>query len=493
MRLNVSVEIAMRKNCAHLARPFVGVLDPYNVEVVDYLKSVFVGTTQQRQPMTQDCPMVQSVAPQWEATESGREHARFLEEVLEMFPLPWYNGLTIFNVDFDDAIQKARMLLFKNIMAVPASGKWFKTGVALDEVFTQICFGDMFKLVLEEAFASTKLITTTTEWTVGDLSFVEDISYHVVASARIKQTLEWCRSSSTEVTIKEWAITKEPIRFLHQEFVRVSSDTWQREMLRPPLTDVCCRIHSPITLVIQYYSSLLTDTTGRRLQLLTKGRPIKEWKSEPETEAEAHQLRDAVFVVATWTKRRNEFLLEPPYTLASAVDDRLSHAEKQAQLAVFRTRPLCQLEPWLARPLGEMVRNSALGTTMFYFGFWLPFIAEWARRVRLGMGPIECKHGSGKQMSDSSMTFDTFSSLCVNREAMAVSEKVVAVAKVGNMPAAPLAAPKAARQKQRRVPTPLQMYHKQSIATENEMGIKVDPNSKQDYSNENMRAQEVKD
>ena len=121
------------------------------------------------------------------------------------------------------------------------------------------------------------------------------------------------------------------------QFVRVSSETWQREMLRPHLTDVCCRIHSPITLVLQYYSSLLTDTTGRRLQLLTKGRSIKGWKSDPETEAEAHQLRDAVFVVATWTKRRNEFLLEPPHTLASAVDDRLSHAEKQKQIAMFRT------------------------------------------------------------------------------------------------------------------------------------------------------------
>ena len=123
----------------------------------------------------------------------------------------------------DIAVQLMQQLCCQKLVSVPSACKWFKTGPCVDSLISQSCLG-VFVPLLQEAFKNKKPLVTEFTCTVGDVAYIEDVSWQQVRSSRIEQTISWGKHDEFHFIISTWAILKEPQRQIHMEFIIASSD-----------------------------------------------------------------------------------------------------------------------------------------------------------------------------------------------------------------------------------------------------------------------------
>ena len=218
---------------------------PFNVELVDYLLAVYVGTTKSStgngkkvsssSPMSTNIEVEVPNGPRWARTEAGQWYKAFLCNLLRIFPAPWYHGLRLYGADsMDIAVQLMQQLCCQKLVSVPSAGKWFKTGPCVDSLISQSCLG-VFVPLLQEAFKNKKPLVTEFTCTVGDVAYIEEVSWQQVRSSRIEQTISWGTHDEFHFIISTWAILKEPQRQIHMEFIIASSENCKKELIRPNL------------------------------------------------------------------------------------------------------------------------------------------------------------------------------------------------------------------------------------------------------------------
>ena len=127
-------------------------------------------------------------------------------------------------------------------------------------------------------------------------------------------------------------------------FLRMSSLPRRRKMqlrgLPPPMASLASLEHSVVTLVLEYYSFVMSGRAPR-LKLLRslKYANFEEWASK-ET-ALRDSLRRGVVVASAWVFARSfHRLLRPPWVLAAIVDTRQSDEYAREVIDLFNTAPL---------------------------------------------------------------------------------------------------------------------------------------------------------
>ena len=186
-----------------------------------------------------------------------------------------------------------------------------------------------------------------------------------------------------------------------------------RHSCRPPLCDFVKAEHSPIQVVKQYYAALLTENHSRLL-LLTAVIDMPSWKRQKK--AAALHYRSAVMVAACWTWQRPRLLEEDPWSLVSVADDRVTTVDKHKIVRGPADKDPCQRDRFMVKPKYDMPEVAA-NPLCLLGSKWKPFWIEWARRVRGGIGPVECRHGRNKTDGDISKPWHSMWAKFINREA----------------------------------------------------------------------------
>ena len=107
---------------------------------------------------------------------SGRSYKQILEQLASTFPDAWFLGLC----RYDDTTVEAAFALIQKIIypsfsPVPVSGKWFRTGPALDRNVQQLCMDSLLRL-LTLASRHGKRHTVEVQVDLGDTSYLEEIA-----------------------------------------------------------------------------------------------------------------------------------------------------------------------------------------------------------------------------------------------------------------------------------------------------------------------------
>ena len=163
------------------------------------------------------------------------------------------------------------------------------------------------------------------------------------------------------------------------------------------------------------------------------------WKENPATVEQALLLRDAALTVASWTMHRNNFFKEFPWVLARLIDDRVEPNEKAIVERQLFTAPECKVEKLFSMKLRHAMEADPRTHRLLREPFWQGFLTEWARRVRLASGPVECRHAANRSKNDPSSSWESFSASYVNREAGSIArhDHGIAMAMGGHGPNVP--------------------------------------------------------
>jgi hypothetical protein len=123
-RVQKALPITMReasRDCSFASKPAPSA---FNLEVVDYLLSVFVPPSKNKNdPESDICsPKVRM----WQSTSSGLEYHAKLMRLLELFPRDWFEGLFFYSEDeLVEGTDILGDLLYSSVVTVPSAGKWF--------------------------------------------------------------------------------------------------------------------------------------------------------------------------------------------------------------------------------------------------------------------------------------------------------------------------------------------------------------------------------
>jgi hypothetical protein len=462
---------------------------PYNLELVDYLLAVYVGTTKtwgqnnkkvsSRSPLSVSVDVDDGTGPRWTRTKAGQAYYAFLFQVVRMFPAPWHQGLKMYGDDsIEDGAKLVQQFCYQKLVPVPSSGKWFKTGPCLDALLSHSSLGVFVPLLLE-AFKNNKALKTQFTCTVGDVAYIEEISWHQVHSVRIEQTINWGKHPAFHFKIAAWAILKEPQRQIHMEFIVASSENGQKEFKRPKLCDFVSRRRSVISLVLAYYSSLITSRNPSRLLLICQGESLASWKKAAATKPLADTLRHSILVTLAWTKRRHEFLQKPPWTWAVEVDDRCSMTEIQERRDHIMGFRECRLDVFFSKVVADLMKEDSLARGMIRSSWWPRFLTAKFRGVRMAMGPIECRHGQNKANCDSCTSWALCSAKYCHREGRAHIAEYRRMLRGGSVQDAEDESVLAdcPKEKQFRVLPTLCLFHQACMRRDKGLGIKFNPAS----------------
>lgn len=144
------------------------------------------------------------------------------------------------------------------------------------------------------------------------------------------------------------SIVDEPVRFLQCKFLHFSKHGDELALWHFSNPEV-----SPLTAVLQYFSSLLFSTGGNRLVLLFGKEgfvDVETW--EQRRPDQVRMLRRMVLLANSWVQRRHcDRLFDMPWSICALADPTISQERKSTLIKMWDNKLGCCLRPGFARQL----------------------------------------------------------------------------------------------------------------------------------------------
>ena len=297
---------------------------------------------------------------------------------------------------------------------VPAISKWTKTGPCVDTIGALMLSHSLLNGMFGYAFSSKQftagmIINTTSD---QDQSFVEEVTWHHVAGTRYRASAKFLAADTTQSLLTVLMLCMESLRFLHADFLACAS-RYKKPCRHPALCDHVHAAFSPVTVVLQYVSTLLSGA-GRPLALLwmQSHSSMDEWvHAQP---LKARQLQRALLVLSSMVYRRHALYFRSwPWPLASLVDERLSVSERQ----VIAQRFWSSCKQCLDELFGRRLREQISDWQDLFQPSLQAMMLEWARSVIISMAAVEFEHGKNARHAHAQMPWQNVTAMYINRKA----------------------------------------------------------------------------
>ena len=311
-------------------------------------------------------------------------------------------------------------LCFRTLPSVPQSGKWTKSGPAVDYFMPSLAATPLLRTVWDAAFAATvEKGQPAAQSEALALSGVEDswletVAWRAVGSKRVKKGGDFVKRETTPALMFIVGIVHEPLRWLTGYFLMVSSPARRRgQFASPELCTFACPKKSPITGVMQYLSELLAGAALRLDMLVhsSKSGNFQNWAAANPGLLSA--LRHGATIASSWIHRR--FWVEGmcfPWRLSMCVDTRLPEAERKRVLKEFLDFPLLRLDPHFSQKLRRFISANIAVEEHEAILERCPlisrFLLRWAWVVRLSCAQVEFVHGRNRRRCAKDTSFATF-------------------------------------------------------------------------------------
>ena len=272
---------------------------------------------------------------------------------------------------------------------VPAAGKWTKTNPCVDFFLPSMCAVPIFLSVWDIAFGKFDTAQKSTE---TEQSWLEQVAWREVASKRVKRCAAFVKDPQSPPLLLLVAMLHEPLRWLTGYFLHASSSKRRNGAWGCPLLcTFTSPARSPVTRVLQYFSSLLAGNAHRLAMIFGyfKQTSFEEWAaSHPE---ELARLRRGATVAASWVYRRFHVIcMGWPWRLSQCVDPNISPAEQLVVFREFLQWPVEALDLHFSQRL--RLRAAACGVTADADDIapWVrTLLLRWSWAVRMTAASVE--------------------------------------------------------------------------------------------------------
>ena len=147
----------------------------------------------------------------------------------------------------------ASSLGVRTLPRVPQSGKWTKTGPALDDYMTLMCAVPLLSSAWGLAFGKEMHAESARAKADVEESRLESVAWVEVTNKRAQRSGRFRNDADSPAVLLTTAIIMEPLRWLTGYFLWASSlARRERRLSSPLLCSFTCADQSPITKVLQY-------------------------------------------------------------------------------------------------------------------------------------------------------------------------------------------------------------------------------------------------
>ena len=322
---------------------------------------------------------------------------------------------------FQESVTVARVrdsitnVILRALPPIPIKAKWTKTGPCTVFFMLGMSVGKILRWVWEVGLSSLKQRLVVSG---EDQCYLEDVNWHVVASSRAQKGRKLLSNPDTGTLLVIMVLLMEPSRWLTSWFMGKSSSVSRAKanaLIEPPLMEFVDWLRSPITKVLQYYSSLLMGTAHRLKLLWVRAgyKSFEDWAADPANSTWLAILRQAVTVAAGSVYHRFWVLgMRWPFRLAMIADPRLPDARRREIAEVFFKTPTNILDEYF----GARFRSRIHNIEDLFSPTVQTVITRWAWSVRMSVAPVEFTHGRNRRRSYRSNTWSTFVSQYVRSE-----------------------------------------------------------------------------
>ena len=171
-----------------------------------------------------------------------------------------------------------------------------------------------------------------------------------------------------------FCLVLEPLQWLTVFYLRMSSLPLrlrrQFHWRTAPWTALVSEEHSPVTVVLQYYSWMSAGCSPRLRLLFGRAYPdFTAWSAGEPLLLSA--LRNGISVAASWVfERSDEPMLQPPWIWARFVDHRCSDEKLNETVDLFDNLPRERIDGDFTSKARAMLRAAGLSACAFLKSFW---------------------------------------------------------------------------------------------------------------------------
>ena len=156
-----------------------------------------------------------------------------------------------------------RKLLLRVLPSVPVANKWTKMTPCVQFVVSGLLLHNLLPRLFQSAFQATTATTEPALSTQWDPAQQEELNFHEVQGIRMTRTRAFLDDHEMRVKLVILALALEPLQWLTSCFLQNSQEV--SNYSRPPfIMDLLSSSHSPIIVVLQYFSTLLRGVGSRR-------------------------------------------------------------------------------------------------------------------------------------------------------------------------------------------------------------------------------------
>ena len=185
------------------------------------------------------------------------------------------------------------------------------------------------------------------------------------------------------------------------QWIMDNCKTRVRDLDFPSLCTLVNHAYSPIVVVLQYLSGLLSGKSAR-LQLVYRRARCDSWDTFCASPS-LMQFRRLVLTASCWfySKVAVVFLAANswPWRLATLVDPRQSVSNKLATAVAFAKAELCCLDEYCSRRLRAFFPKVMDPRILLIDRFYITSLLSWAWSVVLGSLPVENRHAINRKYS----------------------------------------------------------------------------------------------
>lgn len=315
-------------------------------------------------------------------------------------------------------------LCFSTLPMVPSQGKWTTTYPCWLYYVRCLCLCSVLQGVWYIAFGKLSQ-TIVVDSKSDDPSYQIEISFHAVASKRVRAGRELIKRESTPELLLIFAIVVEPFRWLTGWFLHFSSPTRRarRHFWRcPPICLLTSAEHSPLVRILEYFSCLLSGIAPRLRLLFGRGgfHTFEAWcAAKPSLLA---ILRRGVTVGASWLHRRlvaGGSGIGWPWRLSQLIHLRCAQEERVRIAREFLGFPWHALDKHFSQRLRSLVGSpeQLLSKPIQVL------LHQWSWSIRCSIAPVECMHGRNRRRSCQDLRWPEFAARCLLGEASLRSQQ----------------------------------------------------------------------
>ena len=230
-----------------------------------------------------------------------------------------------------------------------------------------------------------------------DKAMVEELAWTSEVSKTAKQVVECLTDPIFERDAVALALSLEPVRVMLMALFAFSKGGYSNDPIdQPLLTPGICifssPFDSPLNALLQYGSSLVSQTSVPRAALLWKFCGCSSWHEMFQREpALATRFADMVLLTTGWIYRRHfRDIVTWPWKLTVLGDPCATRESKVCIAEEFFNTKLCDMDYYFSKRLRQTGLVSQPGDLLSHG--WESFFASWARQVCMTNAQVEFRN-----------------------------------------------------------------------------------------------------